>query len=241
MYREDLAYIHDVGFGGFAAGAAPGILGLLKSSGVKTGLVVDLGCGSGIWAKALISSGYKVLGVDASAAMIRLARKRAPEGKFVKRSLQSMALPPCAAVTAIGESLSYVPAAGAEAGLEKLFYRVFTALHRGGVLIFEVAEPSLALAEKGTRSFLEGEDWAVLIEKQGDASQRLMERRIVSFRRLGRLYRRSEEIHRLHLYERAEIVKLLESAGFRARILDRYGKQRMLPGRVGFLAVKAKQ
>lgn len=238
VYGKDLAYIHDVGFGGFAADAAPGILGLLRRCGVSTGLVIDLGCGSGIWAEVLLRSGYRVFGVDVSTAMIRLARKRVPEGKFVRQSLHAVALPACAAVTAIGESLNYVSVADGEAGLHGLFCRVITALRSGGVFIFDVAEPSLALAEHGTQSFLEGTDWAVLVEKQADASRRLLTRRIVGFRRLGKLYRRNEEFHHLRLHDRDEIMALLAQAGFRARVLHGYGKQRNLPGRVGFLAVK---
>jgi len=241
LYQEDLAYIHEVGFGDFAADAASGILRRFRLCGVRTGLVVDLGSGSGTWAKALIRSGYEVLGVDASTAMIRLARKRVPAAKFMRRSLHDIALPPCAAVTAIGESLNYISYAGEEAGLGKLFGRIFAALHPRGVFIFDVAEPSLALSEHGTRSFAEGRDWAVLVEKRADASRRLFMRRIVGFRRLGTMYRRSEELHQLRLYDRAEIVSLLEQTGFRARVLRGYGGQPMLPGRVGFLAVKARQ
>jgi hypothetical protein len=41
-YGEDLAYVHDVGFSGYALGAAPGILGILARGGIREGLVVDL-------------------------------------------------------------------------------------------------------------------------------------------------------------------------------------------------------
>src|SRR5262245_26473393 len=63
-YREDLAYIHDVGFSAFALQAAPGLLALLRRGGVTQGLVVDLGCGTGLWAAELLRAGYQVLGVD---------------------------------------------------------------------------------------------------------------------------------------------------------------------------------
>ena len=52
-YQQDLAYIHDVGYGDFARNSAPQLLELLAQAGVDEGLVVDLGCGSGIWAAAL--------------------------------------------------------------------------------------------------------------------------------------------------------------------------------------------
>ena len=79
-YGEDLAYIHDVGFGHFAKTATPGLLEMLRQTGGSRGLVVDLGCGSGVWARALCDAGYDVLGVDQSPAMIAIARNRAHQG-----------------------------------------------------------------------------------------------------------------------------------------------------------------
>jgi trans-aconitate methyltransferase len=56
-YREDLAYIHDQGFGDFARKAAPGLLAMLRRGGIRSGLVVDLGCGPGHWARELLRKG----------------------------------------------------------------------------------------------------------------------------------------------------------------------------------------
>ena len=81
-YKKDLAFIHDVGFSDYALKSAPGILDILARSKVNTGLVVDLGCGSGLWAEKLVQKGYKVLGIDISEAMIDIARSRVPEAEF---------------------------------------------------------------------------------------------------------------------------------------------------------------
>ena len=102
-YGEDLAYIHDAGFGGFALGVAPGILEILTQNGIRDGLIVDLGCGSGILARELIEDGYRVLGIDISEAMIDLARKKAPDAEFWIASLFETDIPSCAAVTSTGE------------------------------------------------------------------------------------------------------------------------------------------
>src|SRR6186713_1584078 len=106
-YRDDLSYIHHVGFGGLAGGAAPGLLRLLREAGIQEGLVVDLGCGSGLWARELTEAGYEALGIDSSAAMIELARSVAPLARFVQASLFDAELPRCDAVTALGEPFSY--------------------------------------------------------------------------------------------------------------------------------------
>ncbi|MCG8355276.1 MAG: class I SAM-dependent methyltransferase, partial [Kiloniellales bacterium] len=64
-YQEDLAYIHHVGFGDLVQGATPGLLHKLREAGIDHGLVVDLGCGGGLWLRALLDAGYVALGVDA--------------------------------------------------------------------------------------------------------------------------------------------------------------------------------
>src|SRR5277367_5975285 len=106
-YGPDLAYIHDAGFTDYARNAAPGLLGMLRRNKVTGGLVVDLGCGSGRWARRLNDEGYRVLGVDQSSAMIRMARRFARQSKFKVASLLDVRLPACDAVTSIGECLNY--------------------------------------------------------------------------------------------------------------------------------------
>jgi len=49
IYDDDLAYIHDVGFSRLAERWAPGLLGIIHKTGINEGLVVDLGCGGGVW------------------------------------------------------------------------------------------------------------------------------------------------------------------------------------------------
>src|SRR5262249_38073721 len=104
-YGDDLAYIHDTGFGDLARNAAPFLVDVLRRRGVQKGLVIDLGCGSGLLARGLSESGYDVLGIDISAAMIALARERVPDGRFLLDSLLIAELPTCVAVAAVGEGL----------------------------------------------------------------------------------------------------------------------------------------
>src|SRR5262245_52686434 len=86
-YAEDLAYIHDVVFGDDAIRSAPGLLEILHRSRISGGLVVDLGCGSGLWAEQLVRANYQVLGIDLSEPMIKIARKRVPAAVFRVESL----------------------------------------------------------------------------------------------------------------------------------------------------------
>ena len=238
-YGEDVAYVHDAGFGAFARRAAPTLLGVLRSSGVADGLVVDLGCGSGIWARALIDAGYGVLGLDSSPAMIAMARRRAPEADLRVASFVDAPLPGCAAVTAMGECLSYALDPGAKpAVVDRLFGRVHQALRPGGVLVFDVNEPGRLAPGARERRWSAGPDWAILVEVQEDRRRRLLTRHITVFREAGGAYRRTGETHRAWLYDRGEVAGGLRRAGFRVRTLGGYGRLRFPPGVVGFLARK---
>jgi SAM-dependent methyltransferase len=238
-YGTDLAYIHDAGFGGFAAGAAPGLLDLLRHGGIVRGLVIDLGCGSGIWARELAAAGYDVLGIDQSAAMIAIARKRAPEARFRAESFLTAELPPCAAVTALGECFNYLFDPGnTEQGLLRLLRRIYNTLHPGGLLIFDVAGPGRVPGRGVQRKYFEGDDWAALVASEEDRQRRLLTRTITSFRKVGQLYRRDHEVHRLRLINRPELAGQLRTFGFRVRTLRGYGAMRFPRGSVGFLARK---
>jgi SAM-dependent methyltransferase len=103
IYQEDVAYIHHVGYGDFASKAAPEWLSILKREGIRKGTIVDLGCGSGIWARAAEQAGFHVTGLDSSPAMIRLARTVAPCSEFRCVSLDEASLPQCDVITANGE------------------------------------------------------------------------------------------------------------------------------------------
>ncbi len=48
---------------------------------------VDLGCGSGLWAKELTEARHRVLGTDISGSMIDIARRRVQEAEFQIGSL----------------------------------------------------------------------------------------------------------------------------------------------------------
>jgi SAM-dependent methyltransferase len=236
-YREDLAYIHDVGHADFALESASGILEILDQSRIPEGLVVDLGCGSGLWARELVDAGYRVLGIDISEAMVEISRRRVPEAEFRVGSLFDADIPPCRAVTAISEVLNYLFDEQAGSPLP-LFRHVFEALAPGGVFVFDVLGPGQVPPGTTARGFREGKDWAVVSEREEDAEEGTMTRRIVSFRKLVEHYRRNEEVHRVRLYEPAEISGLLRRAGFGVRTMRSYGGYPLERGHAAFVASK---
>jgi SAM-dependent methyltransferase len=238
-YQEDLAFIHDVGYSEFARTAAPGILDIFARHKIHDGLVVDLGCGSGLWAEQLIERGFDVLGIDISEAMIELARRRAPQAEFRVASLFQADIPPCRAVTSLGECISYLFDTGNHRlGLRRLFRRIYNGLAPGGLFIFDCMEPGELGRATTARSFSEGDDWMTVIEKHEDRRQKILTRRITTFRKAGDLYRRSDEVHRVRLFDRTALAAELRRLGFRVRTTRRYGSYELHKARVAFIARK---
>src|SRR5688500_8795137 len=78
-YGPDLALVHHRGFGFHADGCAPAILALLEPLLRQDGLVLELGCGSGLLTRHLVDAGHRVIASDASPAMLELAHQTVPD------------------------------------------------------------------------------------------------------------------------------------------------------------------
>ena len=241
FYKEDLAYIHDIGFSDWAVKSAPGIIEIFTKNKITGGLVIDLGCGSGLSARELVKAGYRVLGIDISESMVNIARKRVPNAEFKIGSVFKTEIPNCNAVIGISECFNYLLARdNNNSELIKLFDRVYKALIPGGVFIFDIVEAGQIKNGESSQGFTEGKDWLVLVEKKEDLEKNILTRRIISFRKIGEYYRRDEEIHRQQLYRRKDIVNLLKQIGFKVEIMDSYGDYKLPIARVAFIGTKLK-
>jgi len=98
--------------------------------------ILDLCCGTGQLAQALISRGYRVTGLDQSAEMLRFARENAPSGEFIVDDARSFKLPAVYhAVVSTFDSLNHIMS------LEELtdvFGNVYAALQKGGLFLFDL-------------------------------------------------------------------------------------------------------
>jgi SAM-dependent methyltransferase len=231
MYSTDLAYIHDAGWGDRARSTAPELIRILRQHGLRSGRIVEAGCGSGILAQCLVEAGYRVHGFDASPAMIRLARQHAPAARFQVASLGRARMPPCDAVVAIGEVMSYV---GSWRTITRFFRRVHDALSARGLFIFDFIESgegrTYSAKSRG------GRDWALVARADLDDGGRVLTRHLTMFRKVGGEYRRSREVHRVHIHPRANVATALAGAGFAVHLRRSYGGYRLMHGDVAVIA-----
>lgn len=236
-YQEDLAFIHDTGFTKILIDNAPTVLSIMRKNGIKKGHVVDIGCGSGTWAKILINNGYNVSGIDISSAMIQIAKSKAPKANFIVNSFLNYEIPKCEVVTAFGEIFNYLfDKKNNLMKLTKFFENAYKSLCSNGIFIFDIAEPGRGDGPK--QSFTDGGDWTVLVNIEENKKTNRLSRNIISYRKINDLYRRSEEKHILQLYKSSEISKILRKIGFKVKIDKKFGKHPLPKGWVTLVAKK---
>jgi len=237
IYHPDLAFIHDAGFGDYSRNAAPELLRLLSQGRIRGRQLIDLACGSGIWAAIASNHRFSVTGVDSSMAMIRLARGAAPHARFHCASLHEFPLPNCDAITCIGEGLNYLLTGERPVRkLAGLFVRIAKVLPPRGLFIFDLLIKDGA--PMNYRTWRDGKHWAVLVHVHEENPQRLLTREMVTFRRIHGKWRQGREVHRLQVFSRTEILQTLRQAGFSVTAARRYGKFPLPPRRLAFIARK---
>ena len=239
-YGGDFAHAHRQGNSDFARLAAPTVLANLRAAGIRDGLVVELGCGTGILAAELLAAGYRVVGVDLSADMVSLARQTAPEASFVVASFLDVDLPDCAAVVSVGQSLGYaIDPRNSRDELTRLFGRARDAVRPGGLLLFDLNAPPPCSADDGPHEYVEHRetpDWTMLVTSCVDGP--VLTRKLTLFRRIGGWHRRSDEQHVVLLHEPATVLAGLAAAGFTATTYHDYDGSPFPPDLVGYRAFR---
>jgi SAM-dependent methyltransferase len=227
VYGDDLAHVHDAGFSFLAEAAAAELVRLLGER-PSPARVVELGCGAGSLAARLTDAGHEVLGVDASPAMIALARRRAPAAQLAVGSFLDVEIPPCDAVCAVGEVLGYdADGRNGPRALARVLARAARALRPGGVLLFDLAGPGRVPGGRASRHDARA-DWAILVDAEESVGR--VRRHVVLFREREGCYRRSEEVHELTLHAPREVLATLRGLGLSAVSRRAYPGAPALPG-----------
>ena len=89
------------------------LVGLLREFGVKDGLVLELGCGTGIMTELLAENGYDMIGVDSSEEMLAEAlEKREKSGHdilYLQQDMREFELfGTVRAVVSVCDSINYI-------------------------------------------------------------------------------------------------------------------------------------
>ncbi|HIR13267.1 MAG TPA: class I SAM-dependent methyltransferase [Candidatus Choladousia intestinavium] len=193
------------------------ICGILKRYGIRDGLVLDLGCGTGAMTEILSRAGYDMIGVDNSVDMLEAAlEKKEISGSDILYLLQDMRefelYGTVRAAVSVCDSVNYITE---PEELLQVFRLVNNYLDPGGIFLFDLN--TLYKYEKilGESVIAENRDEGSFIwENWYDPEDRINEYDLTLFIREEKdLYRKYQETHFQRAYSIEEIRGLLCDAG----------------------------
>ena len=114
---------------------------LLYDYGVKDGVVVDLGCGTGQMTKRLADAGFTMIGMDLSEDMLTIANEKRQPGDilYTLQDMREFELHGTVkSFVSFCDSLNYIPS---EEDLLEVFQRVNHYLEKGGIFLFDMNTP----------------------------------------------------------------------------------------------------
>jgi SAM-dependent methyltransferase len=237
-YRRDLAEVHHLGFGFHADNCAPGIIALLEPIRERKGLVLELGCGSGLLTRHLVDAGHRVIATDASPAMLEIAEEYVPEAEDLRQLvLPDDPMPQADAIVSVGHTVNYLPDVPA---IERALAAAARALRPGGVLAVDLCDLEWGRLRRDQPNLgRAGDDWAIVTTFSLPSPDRYV-REMVTFRRNDDgTWRRDDERHDNVLIDTSRIPALLAPHGVQARIAPSFGSAQLPEGLVALVGHRA--
>jgi SAM-dependent methyltransferase len=193
------------------------IIETLAQDGIRDGLVLELGCGTGTVTEMLADAGYDMIGIDNSEEMLAEAmEKRAESGHDILYLLQDMQdfelYGTVRAVISVCDSMNYLTD---EEDLEYLFALVNNYLDPGGLFIFDMNTIHKYRDVIGDTTIAEDrEDGSFIWENSYDRENSLNIYELALFLpREDGLYEKCEEEHVQKAYSIEAIKAMIVKAG----------------------------
>ena len=191
----------------------------LKEYGVKDGLVLELGCGTGSMTELLAEKGYDMIGVDNSEDMLEIAmEKRIESGHDILYLLQNMQefelYGTVKAVVSVCDSVNYITE---KAELEEVFRLVNNYLDPQGIFIFDFNTEYKYREILGNQVIAEDrEECSFIWENYYDHTSMINEYELTLFvQEEDDLYRKYQESHFQKAYTLRDIRSMIEAFGLK--------------------------
>ncbi len=206
------------------------LCGILREYGIRDGLVLELGCGTGSLTTLLAEKGYDMTGVDASPEMLEIAMdKKRAAGYDILYLLQDMRefelYGTVRAVVSVCDSVNYVTEPDE---LEQVFRLVNNYLDPFGIFVLDFNTEYKYRELLGDQTIAENrEESSFIWDNYYDEEERINEYELTLFIREedGR-YGKYQETHFQRAYTLEEIQDLLEKAGMEfVTAYDAYTKE----------------
>lgn len=174
--------------------------------------ILDLCCGTGQLARQLTAMGYRVTGVDGSAAMLEYARQNAPGVEFIQADARSFTLPQkYHAVVSAFDSLNHVMTLR---DLKAVFERAYAVLRPGGYFLCDLnTEPGYIHEWHGDFTIVE-EDHVCVVQNTYSPARRTATFDATIFRLEEGYWRRTDVLLYQKCHDPGRVKAALKAVGF---------------------------
>lgn len=193
------------------------VIELLKEEGIKDGILLDLGCGTGSVTQLLAKAGYDMIGIDNSVEMLDIAiEKRDESGLDILYLLQDMRefelYGTVKGVVSICDSMNYILE---DEDLLEVFRLVHNYLDNEGIFIFdmntmykyeEILADNTFAEDREESSFI----WENYYDEEDEINQ--YDLSLFVAEEDGR-YRKYEETHLQRAYDQKRVEELIRESG----------------------------
>ena len=203
---------------------------LFAEEGVKDGILLDLGCGTGSVTELLAKSGFDMIGIDNSEEMLEIAmEKRAESGLDILYLLQDMRefelYGTVKGVVSICDSMNYILD---DEDLLDVFKLVHNYLDNEGIFIFDMKTMHEYANVMADNTFAEDrEESSFIWENYYDEEEEINQYDLSIFVKEedGR-YRKYEETHLQRAYEQQVVEELIKESGLELlHVYDAFTKE----------------
>lgn len=190
---------------------------ILKEQGIREGLVLELGCGTGTMTELLSKAGYDMIGVDNSPEMLELAliKKEQNESNslYLLQDMREFELyGTVAAIISVCDSMNYLTSID---DFKQVLKLVENYLDYDGIFLFDLNSVYKYRELLADEVFAENrEDCSFIWENMFDEESMLNEYALTLFvKEEEELYYKYEEFHYQRAYELEDVKKMLKEAG----------------------------
>ncbi|MGC4019089.1 MAG: class I SAM-dependent methyltransferase [Muricomes sp.] len=198
---------------------------LLKEYGIKDGLILDLGCGTGSMTELLASFGYDMIGLDNSVDMLGIALEKKEKSGYdilyLHQDMREFELyGTVRGIVSICDSINYITE---PEEVERVFHCVNNYLDKDGVFIFDFNTEYKYKEILGECTIAENrEDCSFIWDNYYYEEEKINEYELSLFIKdeapsseSGEIYRKYQETHFQRGYTLEELKTLIQSSGLR--------------------------
>ena len=204
---------------------------VLAEHGIRDGLVLDLGCGTGVMTELLADAGYDMIGIDQSEEMLENAAKRREQSGhdilYLCQDMREFELyGTVRAIVSVCDTMNYILEEEEFLGVLTLAARNY--LDHEGLFLFDLNTEYKYRELLGEQTIAENRDEGSFIwENFYDEEKMINEYELTLFiREDSGYYRKYEESHYQRAYALDTVKELVERSGLELlKICDAYTKE----------------